>query len=84
MLAMTVTRTATPAQLPPRRTLTRRRKALGWSQNSWARRAGKKGSYVSNVMSGKLHSPRVYRELIATLEIGEASDGLKPVDPGPA
>ena len=51
--------------------LVARARALGWSQNELARRAGKDTGFVSRLLAGKLKSPGVYRTLVKTVERAE-------------
>lgn len=83
MLTMTIAQTAKPRQAPTPRQIRRRAKALGWTQNSLARRAGKFPSFVSSLLNRRVRSPGVYLELVDVLEMGEATDGKMPPDPGP-
>lgn len=80
MSAMT---TIARPKLPTLRQIVRRARAIGWTQNSLARRAGKDGGYVAGMSSGRIHSPGVHEELLAALTLGEETAGVEPKDPGP-
>lgn len=61
------------APLPTRRTITKRRKALGWSLRTLAARAGKDHTYVVRIFTGQYWpAPHVYPKLIAAIEKGES------------
>ena len=51
--------------------LVARARALGWSQNELARRAGKDRGFVSKILTGKHKAPGVYRTLVKTVERAE-------------
>lgn len=64
----------TKRQLPTRRQLRARLKALGWSLRRLAREAGKDHTYVVRIFSGEYWpSPEVYPVLVAAVERGEAA-----------
>lgn len=67
-------RKGTKPQMPTRRELRRRLKALGWSKRALARAAGKHPTYVVRVFSGEYWpAPTVWPQLVAAVERGEAA-----------
>ena len=66
--AMTFPRSTARPQVPYPSELVARARALGWSQNEMARRAGKDTGFVSRLLRDKIRAPGVYRTLVQTVQ----------------
>lgn len=67
MLMSVVTHRPSPRPYVWPSELRARARALGWTQNGLARRAGKDSGFVSRVLTGKQNAPGVYAHLVRTV-----------------